>query len=241
MRDEVVNRLHVTGSDGFGHHTGGLGFGLGRSFTRFCFQKGRLALAFGLKDLPLLFTFGGQNCRRAQAFGFKDLRTLDTFGLHLPRHGRHQIGRRADVFDFDPGDLDPPRRGGVIDGFQQFLVDRVTLAEHGVQFHRAEYGTNIGHHQVADGVFEVVHLIRGLRGIDDLKEADGINLHGGVVGGNHFLRRNIQHAFHYVELAPDPVHHRHNNVQARFQGVGVATEALHGPLEALRYDLKAHK
>src|SRR3990167_1895771 len=194
-----------------------------------------------LEDVALLLSFGGENGSGAQAFGFENLCALDPLGFHLSGHGGHQVGGWADVLDLDAGDLDAPGRSGFIDGAQEFFVDRITLAEHGVQLHGAEHSTDIGHHQVADGVLEVVHLVGGLGRLDDLEEADGVDLHRGVVGGDHFLGRSIQHAFHHVELAADAVHHRHYDVQARFQGVGVAAEALHRPLVALRHDLETHE
>src|SRR3989338_2625997 len=87
----------------------------------------------------------------------------------------------------------------------------------------------------------LLFLVGGLGRIDDLEEADGVDLHRGVIGGDHFLRRNIQHVFHYVELAADFVHYRDDDVQARLKGVGVATEALHRPFKTLRHHLEAHK
>ena len=95
--------------------------------------------------------------------------------------------------------------------------------------------------QVADRVGEVVYLVGGLGRVDHLEEAHGVDLHGGVIGGDDFLGRNIQYGFHHAELVTDAVHHRHDDVQARGQGVGVAAEALHRPLRTLGYHLEAHK
>jgi len=104
-----------------------------------------------------------------------------------------------------------------------------------------EYGTDIGLQQVADGVFEVVHLIGGLGGVDHLEEAHGVDLHGGVVGGDHFLGRDIQHAFHHVDLATDAVHDWDDDVEAGLERIGVAAEALDRPLIALGHHFEAHE
>ncbi len=90
-------------------------------------------------------------------------------------------------------------------------------------------------------MFEVVHLIGGLGGVDHLEEAHGVDLYRGVVGGDDFLGRNVEHAFHHVDLAPDAVHDRDDDIEARLEGVGVAPEALHRPLKALGHDLEAHE
>ncbi|MCY1431577.1 hypothetical protein D9M71_475490 [compost metagenome] len=95
--------------------------------------------------------------------------------------------------------------------------------------------------QVADGVFEVVDLVGRLGGVDHLEEAHGVDLHRGVVGGDDFLWRNIQHAFHHIHLAADAVHDRNDDVQPRLERVGVATETLDGPFKALGHDLETHE
>src|SRR5450830_80852 len=241
LRDKVVHRLHVTFGDGLGDHLGRPGFGFGLALTGLGLQEGRLPGALGFEYLRLLLAFGGEDRRGAQAFGFEDLRALDPFGLHLPGHGRHQVGGWADVLDLDAGHLDPPRRGRFVDGAQQALIDGVALAEHGVQFHGAEHGADIGLQQVADGVLEVVHLVGGLGRVDHLEEAHGVDLHRGVVGGDDFLGRDVEHAFHHVDLAPDAVHDRDDDVQAGLEGVGVAPEALHRPLITLGHDLETHE
>ncbi|MNI68777.1 hypothetical protein D3C73_1244880 [compost metagenome] len=136
--------MHVTAGNRFGHHFGGLGFCRGLPLPGFGLQKGGLPTAFGFEDLRLLLAFGSQDRCGTQAFGLEDLCTLDSFGFHLPTHRRHQVGGWADVLDLDPGDLDAPRRGRFIDGAQQFFVDAVALAEHGVELHRAEHRADVG-------------------------------------------------------------------------------------------------
>ena len=90
LGDEVVDRLHVAGGDGFRDHLGGLGFGLGQTFARFGIAEGGFALAFGLQDGRLLGAFGAQDLGVARAFGFQDLGALFALGLHLaaPWHRR---------------------------------------------------------------------------------------------------------------------------------------------------------
>lgn len=120
LGDEVVDGLHVTGGDRFGHYLGGAGLCLGLTFAGFGLQERGLASTFGFEDLRLLLAFGGQDRRCPQALGFEDLCALDPLGFHLARHGGHQVGGWADVLDLDPGDLDAPRRRRLVDGAQQF-------------------------------------------------------------------------------------------------------------------------
>ncbi|MNN03173.1 hypothetical protein D3C81_1158530 [compost metagenome] len=159
----------------------------------------------------------------------------------MSAHGLDQVGRRADVLDFDTGDLQAPGSGRLVYGAQQALVDRIALAEHVVQLHRAEHGADVGHHQIADGVFQPAHLIGCARRIDHLIEAHRVDLHDGVVGADRFLRRDVQHALHHVDLLADAVHHWNDDVQPGLEGVGVATETFHGPFVTLWNHLEAHE
>jgi hypothetical protein len=118
--------------------------------------------------------------RSLQPQGFAH--AFDAFGFHLAGHGGHQVRRRADVLDLDTGDLDAPRRRCFIDRAQQFFVDAVTLAEHGIQLHGAQHRADVGLQQVANGMLEVVDLIGRLRRVDHLEETHGIDLYRGVVG-----------------------------------------------------------
>src|ERR1700712_41780 len=241
LRNEIIDGLHVASGNRFGHHLRRAGLGFGLPFAGFGFQERRLTLALGFKNLCLFLALGSEDRRGAKAFGLENLRAFDPFGFHLAGHGRHQISRRADVLDLDAGDLDAPRRGGFIDDAQQTLVDPVALAEHGVQLHGAEHGTNVSLQQVADRMLQVVDLVSRLGAIDHLVEAYGVYLHGGIVRGDDFLGRDIQHGFHHVDPVADAVHDRHDDIQPGFEGVGVAAETLHGPLITLGHDLEAHE
>lgn len=90
-------------------------------------------------------------------------------------------------------------------------------------------------------MLQVVHLVGRLGSIDHLVEAHRVDLHRGVVGGDHLLGRDVEHAFHDVDLAADAVHHRDDDVEAGLERGGVAAEAFHRPLEALGHDLETHK
>ena len=61
-------------------------------------------------------------------------------------------------------------------------------------------------------------------GFDKAPRTQSFTLHGkmkddrsgwGVVLGNDFLGRNVQHALHHVDLVPDPVDERNDEVEAR--------------------------
>ena len=95
---------------------------------------------------------------------------------------------------------------------QQARVDVVALGEHFIEFHRAENGTNVGHGQVDDRQFQVADLISRFWRVDHLNKADGIDRDVGVVFGDDFLRGDIKHLFHHVDLTTDAVHERYNKV-----------------------------
>src|SRR5690606_3531581 len=240
LRDEIVDRLHVTGGNGFGYHLRGTRFRFGGTLTRLRIEERRLALALGAQDLALLQAFRLENRRLAQTFRLKDGGTLLTLGFHLAGHRLDQIRRRRNILDLDTGDFYAPRIGGVIDDAQQALIDFVTLAEHLVQVQRTKHGTDIGHRQVADRQLQVVDLIRRLGGIDHLEETHRIDGYHGIVFRDDFLRRNIQHRFHHVDLATDGVDKRHNDAQARLKAMGITTKTLHRVLVTLRHTLDAH-
>src|SRR5690606_21340132 len=79
-----------------------------------------------------------------------------------------------------------------------------------------------------------------LGGIDHLEETHRIDGYHGIVFRDDFLRRNIQHRFHHVDLATDGVDKRHNDAQARLKAMGITTKTLHRVLVTLRHTLDAH-
>ena len=93
---------------------------------------------------------------------------------------------------------------------QQARVDVVALGEHFIELHRAENSTNVGHGQVDDRQFQVADFIRGFRRVDHLNEAHSINRDVGVIFGDDFLRGDIKHLFHHIDLTTNAVHERYN-------------------------------
>ena len=93
---------------------------------------------------------------------------------------------------------------------QQARVDVVALGKHFIEFHRTENGTNVGHGQVDNRQFQVADFIGGFRRVDHLNKAHGINCDVGVIFGDDFLRRDIKHLFHHVDLTTNAIHERHN-------------------------------
>jgi hypothetical protein len=105
-----------------------------------------------------------------------------------------------------------------------------------VELHRAHDGADVGHGQVEHGVFELVHLIGGLGGIEHLEEGDAIDLDHGVVAGDHLLARHFEHALHHVHLRADAVDEGDDQREPWRQGADVTAEALDRIVVALRHD-----
>ncbi len=124
-----------------------------------------------------------------------------------------------------------------VDHLQQARVDVIAVGQNLVEVHRADDGTDVGHRKIADRAHEVVHLIGGRHGIHDLREHDRVARDLRVVLGDHFLRRNIEHVLHHVQLVADAVDKRHDEGKARRQRARVPPELLHGELIALRHHL----
>lgn len=88
---------------------------------------------------------------------------LFALSLHLPGHGRHEVGRRVDVLDFHAGDLDAPGLGRGVDHVQQAGVDLVAVGEKVVEVHRAHHRADIGHGDIENGHLQIGDLIRRAR------------------------------------------------------------------------------
>ena len=88
---------------------------------------------------------------------------------------------------------------------------------------------------------EVLDLVGGAGGVDHLIEGHGIDLHGGIVLGDHLLRRNVEDILLHVHLAADRVDEGHDEMQAGGQRARVAAEPLDRPVRALRHRLDARE
>jgi hypothetical protein len=237
--DEVVQRRDVALGDRLRHHRRRLGLGLGRTLAGLGVAESGLAAAFGLQDLALLGALGAQDFRLPLAFRLKNVCALDTFGFHLPAHRLDEVGRRHDVLDLDAVDLQSPRRHRGVDHAQETLVDLVAMRQHLVEIHRTHHREDVGHGQHRDRLREIGDLVARLRRIEDLEEGNAVDGHRGIVLGDHLLFGNVDHLLHHVDLAPDAVEKRHDQVKARRQGVGVLAEPLDGPVPALRHGFHA--
>ena len=82
-------------------------------------------------------------------------------------------------------------------------------------------------------------LVARLRGVDHLEEGDAVDLHHGVILGDHLLARHLNHLLHDIELAPDAIDERDNDAKPRPQGAGIAAEALDRVVPPLRHDFNA--
>src|SRR5690606_4894428 len=136
----------------------------------------------------------------------------------------------------DTRDLEAPRMGRLVDHRQQARVDLVTLGQRFVEHQRTEHGADIGHDQVDDRDLELGDLVGRLGRVENLVEHHAVDLDHRVVLGDDVLRRNVHDLFHHVDLVPDVLHDRHEQMETRRQRVGVLAPAFHGPFIALRND-----
>ena len=164
-----------------------------------------------------------------------------TFGLHLTRHGGHKVLGWGDVADLHPSNLDAPSAGRLVDDGEKLAVHSFTLRQGLVHLQRTENRSDVGHRQVLDGGLQVIDLIGRFGGIDHPIEDHGVDLDLCIVACDHRLRRNIQNRLHHVDIAPDAVDYRDDEVQTGLQSRPPTTEALDGVLEALRYDLRTQE
>ncbi len=93
----------------------------------------------------------------------------------------------------------------MIDHVEQAGIDLVTLGQGFVQVHRAHDGTKVGGRKGEDRIVEIINLISGLGGIEHLKEDHAIDRHHGIVLGDNFLARDIEHLLHHVDLAANAI------------------------------------
>ena len=118
---------------------------------------------------------------------------------------------------------------------QHLGVDLVALGQRFVEVHRTDRGTDVGHHQVEDGQFELGDLVGRLGGVQHLEIDHAVHLDHGVVLGDHVLAGDVHHLFHHVDLAAHAVEDWDQEMQARGEGADVFSEAFDRPFIPLRH------
>ncbi len=153
------------------------------------------------------------------ALGRDDLRAPLALGLGLARHRALHVARDLDVLHLDDRDLDPPRRGCLVDDRLEDLVDLVALGEQLVEDvlpeHRPE--RRLRDLRRRDHVVLDLHD-RGLR-LDDPEVGDGVDAHRDVVLRDHLLRRDVERHRPQVDLH-HPVDERDEEEEARALRLG---------------------
>jgi hypothetical protein len=170
-----------------------------------------------------------------------DWRAFLALGLHLARHRVDEILRRLDVFDLDARDLDAPGLGGRVDDIEQAGVDLVAMRQQLIEVHRTHDCADIGHDEVQEGELEVGDLVGGPARVEHLIERDAVDRDRGVVPGDDFLTRHVDHLLHHIELVADRVDIGKDQSEARRQSLVVLAETLDGVIEALRHLPHAHE
>ncbi len=130
---------------------------------------------------------------------------------------------------------------GLVDDAQQALVDHVAVRQKLVEIHRAHHGADVRHRQLENGILEAGNLISRLRRIQHLVEGNPVDRHDGVVAGDYFLGRYVEHLLHHVHPGADAIEKGNDNIEAGRERPGIASEALDRVVIALRHGLDARK
>ena len=134
--------------------------------------------------------------------------------------------------------LDAPGADGFVHHLEEPVVDRFAVRQQLVEIHGAHDRTDVGHRQVQDGDFQIGDLVGGLRGVqapDRRQTASAEDT--GIILGDDFLGRDIEHLLHHVHLGADAFDERKDEVKAGLQRLRIASEALDGIAIALRHGL----
>ena len=151
------------------------------------------------------------------ALGADHLRTPLALGLGLAGHRALHACGDLDVLHLDDRDLDPPRRGGLVDDLLQDRVDLLALREQLVEHVLAEHGAERRLRDLRRRDHVVLDLDDRVLRLDDAEVGDGVHPHGHVVLRDHLLRRDVQRDRAQVDL-DHPVDDRDQEEEARALG-----------------------
>ena len=87
---------------------------------------------------------------------------------------------------------------------------------------------------------EARDLVSRLARVEHLEEHHRVHADHGVVLGDDFLPRNIEHLLHHVDLVTDAIDEGVDDVQAGIGGEVIFPEPFDGIDEALFHDAHAH-
>ncbi len=158
------------------------------------------------------------------ALGVDDLCPRLAFGFRLPCHRALHLCGDLDVFDLDDGDLDPPRRGLLVDDSLQDRVDLLALGEQLVERVLAEHGAQRRLRDLRRRDHEVLDLDDRRFGVDDPEVGDGVDAGGDVVLGDDLLRWDVERDRAQVDL-DDPVDDRDQEDDAGASRLEQASES----------------
>jgi hypothetical protein len=124
-------------------------------------------------------------------------RDLLVLGLDHLVHGLLDIGRRLDLLELCPDDLDPPRLGLGLEHLAELVVDPAPFAVGGLQGQSPDDVPERGPGKVDDLVLVVVDIVLGglhvlLVGFD-LEVDLGVHRRVEIVGGDDLLAGGIHH------------------------------------------------
>ena len=131
--------------------------------------------------------------------------------------------RNLDIFDFDPFDRYAPRLRNLINDRLNSIIDFVPFLQDIIE---AILSDNIAQRRegnLVDRYLIIFDPINRFRRIDDSVVKYGINPNGDAIGGNGFLRLNINGFGPNIDL-DFLIHQRHHPIQSRSFDRMVATE-----------------
>ena len=105
-----------------------------------------------------------------------------------------------------------------------------------VQLHLADDIAQGGGGQALDGRDGLVHAVGVELGIHDLKEHDGVDLHGDVIAGDDRLRGEVCDLLLQADLFGHPLHEGDLDVEAGRPCSGVAAQTLDDVDHRLRHN-----
>ena len=103
----------------------------------------------------------------------------------------------------------------MIDHAQQAGIDLVTLRQRLVQVHAAHHGAQVRGGERHDGIVQPADLVSRLGRVQHLEEHHRVHADHGVVLGDDFLARNVEHLFHHVDLVADAIDEGDDQMQPR--------------------------
>ena len=125
--------------------------------------------------------------------------TLIALGLHLLLHSGEDRIRRCDILQFHTINFYAPFIGSIIKHCTQLFINRVTRSQCLIKFQFTDDITQRRLRQLLDSVRQIIDLVSGLEGIDNLEVEQRIDFSLNVILRNHILLGEVVDLFAQVD------------------------------------------